>query len=243
MKWRMKIWILFFVSFSAAGLHASGPSAGQPCAGDSLLQVHYAREPLRQKYNDRAFQYEETDISPGLWQRFVKYVQHLLTEKLEWMNAKAWERFVYWVRMMFYLGILALGAWIFIRIYYNEGGVPLSASEKIFNAATSDEKIMQNPVSLPSLIRQAEQNRHWHEAVRYLFLDLLHSLDRSGQIRWKASKTNRDYDAEIRDPELRDRFRLLSRIYDYYWFGKYPLGESLYRQQIKNLFKNFNKKP
>ncbi len=61
--------------------------------------------------------------------------------------------------------------------------------------------------------------------TRYLYLKSLKSLANKKTIEWHFDKTNSDYLNEIKDSKLKGLFKRVSYIYDYVWYGEFPIDE------------------
>ena len=228
------------------GMNVYGNKTAQiMTASDSLpvLHPHYAPAPLRSKYNGKAFVYEEAQETESLWNRLMQYLKQKLIRDWGVFDIKSWKKFWTIVRLTFYFLVFGMAVYFFVKIITREGIAPItSGSDTSFGTPVADEKLMQNPQRLPTLIRRAEQQGQWRLALRYRFLHLLHQLDNAGKIRWQPYKTNRDYLRELKEENLKKDFRLLSRVYDYYWFGHYPLHAPDYSGWIHHLFDKFKQR-
>lgn len=95
-------------------------------------------------------------------------------------------------------------------------------------------------VSYSSLLAKAVENKDYTLAVRIDYLYTLHLLNFRGIIRWGEYKTNLTYWSEIHDVHLKNKFRDLSRIFDYVCYGEFDVDTSVYHQ-IASQFNNFRK--
>ncbi|HET7117247.1 MAG TPA: hypothetical protein VFI29_12190 [Hanamia sp.] len=92
-----------------------------------------------------------------------------------------------------------------------------------------------------SLISEAENNNNFNLAIRYLYLKTLRNLSEKGIINFVPDKTNNDYLREMKPNNYFREFRLLTRNYEYLWYGKFLINEKDY-QRLKEEFIVFNKK-
>jgi hypothetical protein len=76
-----------------------------------------------------------------------------------------------------------------------------------------------------TLISQTKSAQDYRLALRYYYLWLLKKMAARNVIDWNWEKTNSDYYYEIRDNALRDDFKYLSYVYDYSWYGEFPIDE------------------
>lgn len=97
---------------------------------------------------------------------------------------------------------------------------------------TEDEDIIQNQ-DIQQLIQQALQNNNYRLAIRYYYLFVLKKLSDLELINWESQKTNTDYIKELNDATLKDQFRIITKLYDYIWYGSFEVNEKSYQQAEK----------
>lgn len=90
-------------------------------------------------------------------------------------------------------------------------------------------------------IEKAVSGKNFRLAVRLLYLNLLKKLSDSGAIDWKPGKTNLAYLFEIQNQEQRQKFGLLTRQFEFVWYGDFKVDEADFRQ-INHSFQQFNPK-
>ncbi|MEX8548179.1 MAG: DUF4129 domain-containing protein [Mucilaginibacter sp.] len=119
---------------------------------------------------------------------------------------------------------------------------------QIFTGKTNTVEIPYNEsveniheISFEEEIEKAIASRNFRLAVRLLFLNCLKKLSDAGAIQWKADKTNLAYLHEIQNPEQQQKFGLLTRQFEYVWYGNFKVDQENF-QQIKNAFQQFNPK-
>jgi hypothetical protein len=122
----------------------------------------------------------------------------------------------------------------------NNGGFAVFSRDKnnskVYHEEEEIEDIHSIDFSKQIAVREKEEN--YRAAIRWHFLQKIHSLEESNCIVWKPKKTNHDYLHEIKDLETQKAFREIVRIYNHFWFGEYPVDSEDY-QKIKRLFQNF----
>lgn len=94
-------------------------------------------------------------------------------------------------------------------------------------------------ISFDAEIEKAISNRNFRLAVRLLYLNLLKKLSDAGAIKWQQDKTNQAYLQEIQNPEQQQKFSLLTRQFEYIWYGNFKVDQEDF-QQIKASFQQFN---
>ena len=76
-----------------------------------------------------------------------------------------------------------------------------------------------------TLIANALKNKDYRLVVRFMYLKNLKKLTDNGVIAWNINKTNYSYQFEIKDITLRDKFLDTTFIFDYVWYGEFPIDE------------------
>jgi hypothetical protein len=94
-------------------------------------------------------------------------------------------------------------------------------------------------IDFDSAIALAVSGGHYRHAIRLHYLKALRQLSDSGQIHWSPEKTNIDYAEELTGKSLSDDFERITRVYEYAWYGEFPVSQDLYLQ-AKELFTPFN---
>lgn len=84
------------------------------------------------------------------------------------------------------------------------------------------------------LADQAFQAGNLRVAARMYYMHVLKILDEQEVIVWTPRKTNQDYLSECRLPEIRSQFARLTYLFDYSWYGDFPVDKSLI-EEIRSL--------
>lgn len=92
---------------------------------------------------------------------------------------------------------------------------------------------------LDKKINAAVAAGEFNKAVRYHFFQTLQLLDRQGIIRFHAQATNQDYLRQVNQHPPLARFRYLTTVYEYVWYGGFSLNADRYRQ-VNDAFVQFN---
>ncbi|MVN21202.1 DUF4129 domain-containing protein [Mucilaginibacter arboris] len=184
--------------------------------------------------------------------RDFKYVDHPGEGISLW--DQFWRWFWYWIDnlmagkvtgsiMQLLFIILGAGALVFMVLKLM--GMDMM---QIFTGKTSTVEIpyqesIENihEISFEEEIEKAISNRNFRLAVRLLYLNCLKKLSDAGAIQWKADKTNQAYLHELKNPEQQQKFGLLTRQFEYVWYGDFKVDQEHF-QQIRNSFQQFNPK-
>ena len=141
-----------------------------------------------------------------------------------------------------YIFIFALIVAVLYLVYvlFNEGSSGLFISGKNRTLNTFGEITSENieNTDVQSLIDQAENNNDYRLAVRYYYILVLKFLSLKNLIRFEENKTNADYLNEIAHLKFSNQFAYTSYLYNYIWYGEFPLNMEQYqtaRQSFKTL--------
>ena len=80
-------------------------------------------------------------------------------------------------------------------------------------------------IDLQELADKALADGNLRLCIRYHYLHLLKVLDEKSHINWHKDKTNREYLAEIQEPEIRKQFQQQTLVFDYVWYGNFTISE------------------
>jgi hypothetical protein len=119
----------------------------------------------------------------------------------------------------------------------SDGGISRKGKKQKGMYEIVDETLNFSEIDYFTLIRQAEQAGEYKLAIRYYFLAYLQRLNREKTIEFHPDKTNREYRYEIESSDIRNEFEILSRIFDYCWYGDHDLTDEQFKQAALN-FKN-----
>ena len=139
-----------------------------------------------------------------------------------------------------FIFVLIVAVLYLVYILFNEGSSGLFISGKnrklnSFGEITSEN--LEN-IDVKSLINQAENNNDYRLAVRYYYILVLKFLSLKNLIRFEENKTNADYLNEIAHLKFSNQFAYTSYLYNYIWYGEFPLNMEQYqtaRQSFKTL--------
>lgn len=87
----------------------------------------------------------------------------------------------------------------------------------------NEEDIAEN--DFESLLEHAIKNKDYRLSTRYYYLLLLQKLAEKKLIDYNIDKTNADYLLELKEAKMKDQFSFLSYIYNYVWYGEFPVND------------------
>ncbi|MEL1244094.1 DUF4129 domain-containing protein [Flavobacterium sp. DGU11] len=195
---------------------------------------------LKEKYSDREFQYETKTVAKSQWERFWEWVGRVIDRIFNFgdKTQKA-DGFTIFIRILAF-GVIGLAVYLIARAILNKEGYWIfgRGNKKIAAFDISDENIHE--MDFRKLVDETKQTGDYKLTVRYYFLWVLKKLSNREIIDWHWDKTNSDYLYEIRDNKLKKDFEYLSYVYDYSWYGDFPLDEKAFEKAEKAFQKTLN---
>src|ERR1700743_2414264 len=205
---------------------------------------------IKKYHKDPAFNYSEEKTGLSWWDRF-------------WLSVwEIWDRFWQWVAhilqrlfggarfgkqaaSVFKYVVLGIAAFIIVYVIFKLIGIDLL---KIFRKKKDVTEIpytesIENihEINFDEAIENALLVKDYRLAVRLLYLRCLKQLSDNNIIHWKLGKTNSTYLNEIADAEQRRSFSIVTRQFEYVWYGDFPVdGQSF--QNINAIFQEFKKR-
>lgn len=176
------------------------------------------------------FQYDEYQHNPNWWGQFKNWVGSLWDAFWHWLwgDYKAGGILAFLIKALPYLivlGCIIFVVWLFIKL--NPGASLLQANKQPEVLFTEEEELLRNK-DLRKLIAQALRKKDYRLAVRYHYLWLLKTLSDREYIQYASDKTNTDYLQELRTEKIHAPFQQVTMLYDYIWYGNFPLSEAAF---------------
>jgi len=112
------------------------------------------------------------------------------------------------------------------------------AKEKV-EATLEDVDIHE--IDFEKEIASALRSGDYRLAVRLWFLRTLKAFSDKELVRWQIDKTNSDYYYELSGTSYQTEFGEVSNVYDYIWYGEFPVNETMYRN-AEEKFRGLNSK-
>lgn len=196
-----------------------------------LEPVKFDRSRIDNYKNSKDFEYLQTSEKDNWWTRFKKWVNEKYKQFLNWLfgDYKASPLLAFIIEIIPFVLLvlmLALIAWLFSRL--NPGGRILQQPKTSQVFLSEEEELVKNE-DLPALIKEAVRNGQFRLAVRYYYLNELRKLDNLDLIEYEFQKTNRDYNSELKDENIRKHFAEITMLYEFIWYGSFQVSESDYR--------------
>ena len=190
---------------------------------------------LKQFTNDKDFIYDKSN-APGIsiWAQIRHWLwEHFFKNVFESSESNSF----------FYYLFVALGVVFVIFIIFKATGI--SAIQiirgKAKTVAIPYTESLENihDIDFDAEIDKALAGNNYRLAIRLLYLRSLKQLNDAGLINWQIEKTNGAYISEIPDGEKRRIFSLLTRQFEYVWYGNFYINANTF-QNIRSLFQQLN---
>ena len=161
----------------------------------------------------------------GLFEKFVEWLSEFfdrifgIGETVESVSGV--------IPYIFFIAALCLVIWTVVR---SNGGFRMFRRKAQREGIVFDEEIRDiHALDFPNLLQEALDRKDYRSAVRIHYLQLLQSLSSRGRIDWRPEKTNGEYLAELRSGTLYDPMRRLTLLFDYVWYGEFPIDGGEYQ--------------
>ncbi|WP_461453474.1 DUF4129 domain-containing protein [Mucilaginibacter sp.] len=246
--------LIFGVFFRAEAKGTKKPVSGQPSAlrvlkipvvdsfrMDTTAKLNlqnFNTDSLNKYRNNPDFQYDDNTKKAGLswWERlwlwFWTLIEKLFNSGSSAMPSLPFMKYVIWA--------LALGLLIFMIV--KMAGLNIA---NIFNRMPKNIQVpysesLENihQITFEEEIEKALNQHNYRLAIRLLYLSTLKQLNDRQLIEWQLEKTNSAYLIELKDANQKQTFGILTRQFEYVWYGDFPVDAQLY-QNINTLFHDF----
>ena len=192
----------------------------------SNIKVTYFKEPIKQRYKGDDFNYSINDtgginLLQRILRKFFGWLSDIFGFDIDFINYKTLEYIVYG-----FLGVATL--YLLIKFLMQ---APVNSVFKTEGQDINDFKYVEENITVidfDNLIDSALKEKNYRLATRYLYLKSLKSLTNKQIIEWHYDKTNGEYINEIENENTKSLFKRISYIYDYVWYGEFPIDETIY---------------
>ncbi len=183
--------------------------------------------------NDKRFDYKRVERGPSLWDTIKYRIMRFFGE----LFGTAFESGV--PSIIVILVIVLIICAIILKV----AGVDyrtILGKKKIDTPEIDIYTENVHEMDFDTLITNALKNKNYRLAIRFLYLKNLKALSDKEIIEWNAHKTNYSYQHDISNNTLRSKFLETTLIFDYIWYGEFPVDEGRYGD-VQNRMKDFNK--
>lgn len=176
----------------------------------------YANDPAYWE-REKELQREPREYKKGFWDYFFSFFSGSL------------------VRTITYGVLIAFFLFVIYRIIVVNKLFLFYSSGKSKTAAAGEAADIEDE-NLDEKIRQAVAASEHRPAIRFMYLKALQLLNERQWIRYHADGTNYEYVLQMSNHKLGNEFSSLTTVYDYVWYGEFPLTA----EQFDIVHKNFS---
>ncbi|WP_290709036.1 DUF4129 domain-containing protein [Flavihumibacter sp. CACIAM 22H1] len=172
---------------------------------------------------------------PAYWKKNVENNQQ--PEQENWFDAliESWG-----FKLVVYIVVAALLIFAAFRLL-NEQNMLLFSRKTVKRRKLTNAEEQQHEPGIEELLKKAEYEQDFREAVRLQYLSVLFLLRDKSLVEYHPEWTNATYLRLLRTHPCFPAFRNLTRIYDFVYYGGFETDEVKYRQ-IQQEFSLFRKK-
>ncbi len=245
------LFFLLFMIFSTVSYGAQDSLQRQQQKGkfdtaSPLSPIVFDEEKIEHYKEEKAFNYLSEIENDSWWTRFKSWLGLKYQQLIEWLfgeyEANSLVAFFLMLLPYIIIGVvIGLIIWLFIRL--NPGPSLLGETETPA-VYLSDEERLVHSMDLSSLIEAAIKNRDYRLAIRYYYLKLLKRLHQQKLINYEFQKTDSEYLVELKDENFRLPLKRVMRIYDFIWYGNFPVSEnefSMAQDSFRSIESSLNK--
>lgn len=204
-----------------------------------IQQIQIEESQLDAFRNNPDFDYDVVkSAAPDWWISFKNWLGNIVLKFFEWLFGveKAAGAFNVFLQILPYLLLIIL-LFILIKFFLsvNARAVMHAKKNQSIVALSEEEHIIKNE-DIQQLIAAALTQKDYRLAVRYYYMYMLQLMSEKELIVWELQKTNEDYTRELKQQELMMPFAAITRLYNYFWYGEFPIDESKFKKaEIKFL--------
>lgn len=185
-------------------------------------EFRFPSEEKIEKYRkDNRFQYDTTPLNLNWLDRFIEWI----LDRLDFITlgpglGSFWSILGY----AFILILVILFVFLILKLFGVDYRTILGR-KKLDTPPIDIYAENVHEMDFDTLISNALKNKDYRLVIRFMYLKNLKFLTDKGFIKWDINKTNTSYLYEIADNEIRDKFIDATFIFDYVWYGEFPIDE------------------
>ncbi|HEX8378328.1 MAG TPA: hypothetical protein VF602_10955 [Pedobacter sp.] len=201
----------------------------------SLTIRSFNKAALKEYKANKEFIYTEKspDLSPSVWDRFWIWFWSLFKNAVSNSNAGGFFKI-----FSIILGSLTV-IFLIVKLTGMDAGYLLTGKSRQIDLPYNETLENIHEISFDEEIENAINKKDYRLAVRLLYLKSLKRLSDTGRIIWVPNKTNSTYINELKSPDVKERFKLLTNKFEYVWYGGSDMDYMLF-EKINQSFKEFN---
>lgn len=190
------------------------------------------KEKIKEYQKDSRFKYDEPQRGVSLWDKAKYWLYDLIDDIFKAVSDSGVPGIILILVIVVLLSLLVLK---FLGVDYRK----VLGKKEIDTPEIDIYTENVHEMDFDTLIASATKNRDFRLAARFLYLRNLKLLSDKGFIEWQSNKTNFSYQYEISSSALRNKFLETTLIFDYIWYGEFPLDEPKF-SDVSTRMNHFN---
>ena len=198
------------------------------------------RSDFKENYQGPEFQYKPKSRVKTKWDEFLAWVNDIINGIFARGDGEKASSAVNLIVRILAILVLIFVVYMIVRAILNKEGIWIfgRGRKKITAGDLAGEDI--HTLDFNQLVSDTKITGDYRLTLRYYYLWLLKKLSNRSVIDWHRDKTNADYLYEIKDTQLRKEFEYLSYVYDYSWYGEFPIDADAFAKAEKAFLKTLN---
>jgi ABC-type dipeptide/oligopeptide/nickel transport system permease component len=185
---------------------------------------------------DSDFNYDTNNPTagqPSLWQRFWSWLWNTISD---WFQSVPYGGTI--LKYVFLALAVALLLYVILKSLDIDPIKLMRGEAKKINVPYNESVEDIHEIDFEKELDKAVSQQNFRLAVRLLYLNCLKQLSDANLIQWQIDKTNLAYVHELADPVKKQTFALLTRRFEYVWYGSFAIDKQAFGT-INRLFQNF----
>jgi hypothetical protein len=195
----------------------------------NITQKKFNVKNIEKYKSNKEFNYtEQTEKpEPTFLEKVLNWLGQQFLQFLEWLFGVKYAKGIL-ATILTALPYIVAGLVLFLLIKFFiktkiKSAISLTNNKSVINFS-EDEKLLQN-ADLDALTQKAISDNNYRLAVRFLYLKTLKQLTDKKLVVWEQQKTNEDYTNEITIKQLKNAFEIITRLYDFVWYGNFQINK------------------
>jgi hypothetical protein len=201
------------------------------------------RDTLNKQYINRTFRNKWRENYQGILFDYDERISEKSSTNWDWdWDLSGLFKILSFLAKIIGYGLIALVVFLVVRAVLTDSGISLKAfrqKNKAYSVVEEGDISIDEDWLKRAL--EAKNRGDLKSAVRFYFLAYLKQLHFEQHIDFHPDKSNRVYRYEINDQNLRNDFDVLSRVFDYCWYGDFEINQEQFIR-VEVLFSTHVKK-
>lgn len=206
-----------------------------PMAAEPVYVQREFKEGFQDKYTGTEYKYTFKTTAKSWWDRFLEWLGNVLESIFckgdgQQNDSFNWTDFIIKIVAFTIIGFVI---YLIVRAVIDKESMWIFGKSRKQVRVQDAEQENIHEMDFSQLVETTRTSGDYRLAVRYYYLWLLKKLSEREIIEWHWDKTNADYLYEIKNCTLKKDFEYLSYVYDYSWYGDFPVDEKAFAKAEK----------